>query len=191
MKEFRCVLASMALLALGMGSCVTTGTPPTLDLSTVDPAQPIPVVGILMRTPLGDRQDEFFQKYGDGGVEQWNNDPKKLEQLLDMLCGTASRNWAAITTNVKNGTGLTLSGDEFLEDLQNGNADRLTTQKSNRPFDDRGYFFNWNGIGVDREYGAVIDLIVRGGGKIEIFAVDLYKFDVLGSTESRATIASF
>ena len=189
MKEFRFVLASMLLLALGMGSCVTTGTP-KLDLSTVDPAQPIPVVGILMRTPSGDRQDQFFQKYGDSGLEAWNNDPKKLEQLLDMLCGTASRNWASITSKVKNGTGLTLNGDEFLEDLRDVNTDRLTTQKSSIPFDDRGYFFNWKSIG-DRDYGAVINLIVKEGGKIEPFSVELYKFDILGSAESTATIASF
>jgi hypothetical protein len=108
-----------------------------------------------------------------------------------MLCGTASRNWASITSKVKNGTSLTLNGDEFLKDLQDGNTDRLTTQKSKRAFDDRGYFFNWNAIGVDRDYGAVINLIVREGGKIEPFRVELHKFNVLGSTESKATIASF
>jgi hypothetical protein len=47
----------------GKSSCVITSR---LDLSIVDPAHPIPVVGILMRTPSGDRQDQFFQKHGDG-----------------------------------------------------------------------------------------------------------------------------
>jgi hypothetical protein len=187
MKEFRFVLASMVLLVLGMGSCVTA---PKLDLSTVDPAQPIPVMGILMRTPSGTYQDQFFQKYGDG---DWNNDPKKLALLLDMLCGTASRNWAAITTKVKNETGLTLNGDECLKNLQNGNTSKLTTQKSNRPLDDRGYFFNWNGIPAESEgyNGAVINLIVREGGKIEIFNVELWKLDMLGRPEGGAIIASF
>jgi hypothetical protein len=188
MKKFRFVLASIALLALGMASCVTM---PKLDLSTVDPAQPIPVFGILMRTPSGSYQDQFFQKYGDSEVEEWNDNPEKLEQLLDMLCGTASRNWAAITSKVKGNTGLSLNGDKFLEDLQNGKTDGLTTQKSATPLDNRGRFFNWNSIGVEQEYGAVINLIVREGGKIEVFDVELYKFDMLDSTESKARLASF
>jgi hypothetical protein len=165
---------------------------PSTGLSTVDPTQPIPAIGILMRTPSGDYQDQFYQKYGYAELEEWNNDPKKLEQLLDMLCGTASRNWAAITSKVKGNTGLTLNGDEFLNDLQDGTTDRLTTQKSNRPLDDRGLFFNWNGIGAEHEeYGAVINLIVKEGGKIELFDVELYKFDVLGSTESKTKLTNF
>ncbi|MDR2434431.1 MAG: hypothetical protein LBD47_07665, partial [Treponema sp.] len=82
MKELKFVLVSLALLSMGMGSCVTA---PKLDLSTVDPAQPIPVIGILLRTPSGSYQEPFFQKYGDSEVDEWNNDPKKHEQLLDML----------------------------------------------------------------------------------------------------------
>jgi hypothetical protein len=194
MKEFRFILVSLALLSLGMASCISSPERPSqLDLSTVDPAQPIPVMGILMRTPLGAYQDQFFQKYGDSEIEEWNNDPKKLEQLLDMLCGTASRNWTAITTKVKNETGLTLNGDEFQQHLQNGNTAKLTTQKSKRPFDDRGYFFNWNDIPAESEgyNGAVINLIVREGGKIEVFNVELWKLDMLGRAEGSATIASF
>jgi hypothetical protein len=184
MKELKFVLASLALLSLGMTSCMTT---PKLDLSTVDTAQPIPVIGILMRTPSGDRQDQFYQKYGYG---DWNNDPAKQEQLLDMLCGTASRNWASIAAKVKNETGLTLNGDEFLNDLQNGRTDRIVTQKSKTPFDDRGYFFQWTAI-EDVEYAANIGLICREGGVIEIFDVVLHKLDVTGWTESKTTIASF
>jgi hypothetical protein len=190
MKKIRFVLVSLALLSMGMASCVTTSTP-KLDLSSIDSTQPVPVVGILMRTPSGSYQDQFFQKYGYDDLEKWNNDPEKLEQLLDMLCGTVSRNWTTITAKVKTETGLTLNGDEFLMHLQDGNTNKLRTEKSKRPLDDKGYFFTWQGIGVDSEYGAAINLIVRAGGKIEVFDVDLHKFDVLGSTESQTKLVTF
>jgi hypothetical protein len=91
MKDLKFVLVSLAILSMGMASCVTTSKP-KLDLSAVDPAQPIPVIGILMRTPSGAYQDQFFQKYGYGDPEEWNNDPQKLEQLhkLDVLGSTES-----------------------------------------------------------------------------------------------------
>jgi hypothetical protein len=192
MKKFWYVLASLALLApltLGMASCASL---PQLDLSKVDISQPIPVMGILMLVTYDGMgvNEAFLQKYGDG---DWNDDPAKIAQLLDMLCGTASRNWASITAKVKDKTGLSLNGDEFLNDFKNGETDRVKTTPGERKGigTSKYYFFQWAAI-EDVEYGAVINLSCEVyTGIIKPLSVELQKLDEIGWAVSKTRLVSF
>jgi hypothetical protein len=193
MKEFRFILASLALLSLGMASCVSgPDRLSQLDLSAVDPAQPIPVIGILLQVTYAGpgSNDSFLQKYGDG---DWNEDQKKITQLLDILCGTASRNWTSIAAKVKDKTGLTLNGEEFLNDFTDGATDRVKMTPGERKGigTSKYYFFQWTAI-EDVEYGAVINLSCRfSTGAIEPFSVELQQLDEMGGAVSKITLTNF
>jgi hypothetical protein len=187
------VLISMALLLLGLTSCAST---PKLDLSTLDPSQPVQVAGIFMY--MQKDSDEFYQKYGKGlrGFSDQLS-PADADKLLKILCGTTAENWESIVDRVKAKTGLVLNGDQFMLDLEGGDSHNIKSDT----WDDlilkknMGYFYSWNvGAGNLESTVAMIGLVFDGfSGKIELnkLIIETADVDIFDNRENKrqATIS--
>jgi hypothetical protein len=147
-KKFRFVfviLAGAALLSLGLTACSSI---PKLDISTLDPSQPVEVNGIYLHvwinTSLFPDSTAFFKKYG-GGLKSDSSQLQPADEatLLQILCGTVSAEWESICAVVKADTGLTLNGDQFMADLESGSAHRIVIQKETALGTTR-YAYSWN-----------------------------------------------
>jgi hypothetical protein len=161
------VLVSMALLLLGVVSCASY---PKLDLSTLDPSQPVDVYGIFMYITVDNV--EFYQKYGESlrttGDQLASADADKL---LKILCGTVAGNWESIVESVKAKTGLVLNGDQFMQNLEDGVSKNISSQLNKDSFGRPiTYFYSWNGdIDSQPNTAAMIGLLFDGfSGIIEV-----------------------
>jgi hypothetical protein len=138
------VFAGMVFLSLVLTSCSSS---PKLDLSTLDPSQPIQVAGIFMYAYSGGSLDsgEFYAKYGQG-LRNASDDLQAAdkEQLLEILCGTVYERWESITESVKAQTGLTLNGDQFMQEYDFGDTTKITSQAENMLAGAVRYFYSWN-----------------------------------------------
>ncbi|MDR1506837.1 MAG: hypothetical protein LBI67_07005 [Treponema sp.] len=142
-RKICAVLAGMVLLSLGLTSCSSLQK---LDLSAIDSSQPVEVGSIYLfaySSSSGLNSAAFFEKYGE------NLKSEPLEQadadtLLELLCGAASTNWESIVERVKTETGLTLSGDQFMTDMESGDSRRITSQIGSVGFGTTRYFYSWN-----------------------------------------------
>jgi hypothetical protein len=168
------VFTGMVLVMLGMTTCASF---PKLDLSTLDPSQPVQVSGISLFIYTTYNADIFYGKYGDSlgkaseGLEEADKD-----KLLEILCGTAVKNWDFITERVKTKTGLMLDGDQLLEDWENRDFSRIHSQDL-MPAGRSGYFYTWdnNLVEYSEEYSiAMIQLVfygTRGSPSPELYGV--------------------
>jgi hypothetical protein len=139
MKKYKfLVFACLAFALLAMAACSSV---PKLDVSTLDPSQPMPVGGIYLHLLGSDNSTTFYAKYG----ESLRNASDKLERkdedkLLEILCGTVAANWEFIVNRVKAETGLTLDGDEFLLALESGDSSGITSRQLEFG---TGYTYTW------------------------------------------------
>lgn len=119
MKKKKLQFAVLAGIALGAASCASA--PPKLDLSTVDFSQPMSV-GMIIWTFQESASDFFAKNAVNGEIRD--------DLLLSKLCGTAANNLKSIEEQFKAETGITitLNGDEFLQELKDGNTRGIVTQ---------------------------------------------------------------
>jgi hypothetical protein len=146
MKKFRfMIFVGMALLPLVITSCSSTQN---LDLSTLDLSKPIQVGSIYLYINLDEnyQPDKFYAKYGEG-LRNASDQMQKADadKLLEILCGTVSRNWKSIADRVKAETGITLNGDQFLQDLRSGDSYRIISQKADLLYV-HTYFYSWSAM---------------------------------------------
>jgi hypothetical protein len=66
-----------------------------------------------------------------------------MDKLLEIICGTAAKNWKFIIERVKAKTGLTLDGEQLLEDWENRDSSRIHSQIL-PPGGREGYFYTWD-----------------------------------------------
>jgi hypothetical protein len=137
------VFVSMALLLLGVTSCASTSQSTLkLDLSTLDPSQPIEVAVIVLR--VEEARVEFYQQYGEGlkntsdTMSQADND-----KLLQILCGTAAENWERIVEHTKAKTGLVLNDDMLMQALEAGDSHIIHTEVWEAIGGRPGYAYFW------------------------------------------------
>jgi hypothetical protein len=200
MKKFTfLVLAGMVLALMGMTACTSFSK---LDISTLDPSQPVQVTAITLQV-LAHQADGFYGKYGAGlknssDVLQ-NEDTKKL---LTILCGTAAEKWEFITQRVKAQTGLTLDGDTLLEDWKNGSTNNIKSQELARgPLGAYvGYFYTWENMAaiglnalIDGEYPphAFIRLIFSSTDStlsLHSVIIETQDMDELGEVDKASTL---
>jgi hypothetical protein len=138
MKKFKfLVFACLAFALLAMAACSSV---PKLDVSTLDPSQPIPVGGIhLLITKAF--YARFYAKYGESLRNASENlGPEDEGKLLEILHGTVAANWGFIVNRVKAETGLTLDGDEFLQNLESGDTIGIVSFEYEYGL---GYHYQW------------------------------------------------
>jgi hypothetical protein len=136
MKKLKFVVfVYVTLLSLGMTACSSL---PKLDLSTLDPANPIQVGGIFMFIGRDEERDltvqgnkSFFAKYWDGKTRDEDGDVQiDKNQLLTILCETVADDWKFITETFTAKTGLTLNGEQFLQELKDGDPKGIVSEKT-------------------------------------------------------------
>jgi hypothetical protein len=162
MKKFRfMVFAGMALLSLGLTMCSST---PPVDFSTLDLSQPVPVGAIIGPIVTDRNSGGFYGKYGTN-LQNVNTNLQEAdrEQLLAIICGTVAGNWESIAERVKAKTGITLDGDQFMQDLQNGDTSRILSQQ-NTLLSGGGYVYSWDSAAMET------DTIVMEYSDIKLFA---------------------
>jgi hypothetical protein len=145
MKKFKFMFfVSTVLLPLGMASCASL---PKLDVSTLDPSQPVPVEGISLVIPVNAHNSfgaKFYAKYGEGlRTTSDQLQTEDAETLLEILCGSVVENWDYIVESVKENTGLTLDGEELMQDLEYGDSYRVIIQR----IEEKGlnnYMYSWS-----------------------------------------------
>jgi hypothetical protein len=175
------VLVSLALLLLGVVSCASS--PAKLDLSTLDPSQPIQVGVIFMYMTV--ENVEFYQRYGESLRNTSDQlSPADADKLLKILCGTTAENWESIVERVKAKTGLVLNGDLFMQALEDGDSKAARSEIFKDAFGKQlGYFYVWGAGDSQTNPQALIGLLFDGfSGKIElnkliIEAADVAAFD--------------
>jgi hypothetical protein len=187
-KKFRfvfVVFAAVALLSLEMISCFSI---PKLDLSTLDPSQPVQVGGIYLfafSSSQGLDSTKFYEKYGES-LRDEQIQPADANTLLEILCGTTAANWESIVERVKAETGLLLSGDQFMMDLESGNSYRIVSQKENIGFGGARYSYSWNILDQESP-SALIGLIFDSSSgivvpnKIQIQTAEWDEFGTVGN----------
>jgi hypothetical protein len=170
----------MVLMALGLSSCASG--PPKLDLSTVDFTQPISV-GMIM----------FLQVHTDTGVLFSAKYPKEADGTLSddialkALCGTVAENLELIQELFKAETGfdIQLNGDDFLQDLENGDTTNIVKLSDTFASYDR-HFYQWRATEHENP-DAIIQLFDHNGTLIPL-RVTIDEHDPMGNTEKQARI---
>jgi hypothetical protein len=158
------VFVSIALWSLGMASCGSIPIPRELDLSTIDRSKPVPVGLISISFVNTDPKfPEFLNKYGDIRKTSDQLEKADLDLLLELLCGTVSKNWEFITKHVKAEMGITLNRDLFMQDLKNGDTSKIASMK-NGPW---GYYYSWNGQYLESPI-ALISVTFKNGKMVPL-----------------------
>jgi len=162
----------ISLVVLGMTACSSV---PKLDLSTLDPSQPVEVGGVYMYA-YKSSSDEFYGKYGESLRNPSDQlTPADKDQLLEILCGTAAENWDFIVNAVMTKTGLSLNGDKFKQDLEYGESIRILSQELQLSL---GYFYSWNIMDIEYPM-AVIGLVFdRPSATMEVNQITIETGDI-------------
>jgi hypothetical protein len=140
------VLVSVALLSLGMASCASLRSwqlgSKKLDISTLDPARPIPVYQISLPEEGKKTTDQL--------------EPAEADRLLELVCGSAAKNWEAITKRFTAETGLTLNGDDFMSDLEYGDSSKITVTNTKALSGMDWHYYTWdNTYAVDGPFAYI------------------------------------
>ena len=139
------ILVCFAIVLLVMTACTSM---PKLDLSTLDPSQPVQVCGIFLYIYDQTNDEAFYGKYGTGlRNPSATLDAADADKLLEILCGNVSENWESITNYIKTETGLTLDGDRFMQDLDFNDSTRIVSQQLTGMV--KGYFYTWNVMDIE------------------------------------------
>jgi hypothetical protein len=181
MKKRVLALVSVVLMMLGLSTCASSPFP-KLDLSTVDFTQPISVGMIMLLQVQTDTGVLFSTKYPKDADGMLSDDI-----VLQALCGTAAENLELIEElfKAKTGIDIQLNGDDFLQDLDNGDTTHIVKQRDLFGSLDR-HFYQWRAAEHENP-DAIIQLLDHNGTLIPL-RVSIDNHDALDNTESQAVI---
>jgi hypothetical protein len=176
MKKLKfAVLAGMVLLSLGMVSCAST---PKLDLSTVDFSKPMSI-GMIYWSCIVENSKIFPENAVNGELSN--------DFLLSALCSAVADNREYIEQQFKAKTGITitLNGDEFQQELKDGNIRGILSQKTKLL---GSVFWDYQWRITNHENPDAIIVVWERDGKLFPAVVSIDNHDPMGNTESRATV---
>jgi hypothetical protein len=175
------ILAGMVLMALGLSSCVS------------DPYGKLELSDEIFTQPLAVGMISFTQVQTDTGVLFSRKYPKDADGMLNddivlkALCGTVAGNLELIEALFKAETGfdIHLNGDDFLQDLENGDTTYIVKQRDTFASYDR-HFYQWRA--AKHENPDVIIQLLDHNGTLIPFRVTIDDHDAMGNTKKQARI---